>query len=778
MILFDAHVYLCYVLIVSSRTAWGLRSTKRLTATFQGRAGSLTEVHSYDVPNVQSLIWEIHVEYLNQQFLIGDGNLPTHPDPVAPGSIFVVGAQFGESSFTSRVRTSHSASMATKWLSSTLLNCKMASGLSETRAVFVTAGSQSRVGSHTFAMSHDTPSPSSFTYHSSFTNILRPGMRIHTVSGDNFGMFGLTMEARTLGTSGEGTFWNSDTSLAAKMASGHAYNVKSPTFHLTAGEQVGSISQGLSYDLASVSSARPANAPALIMTTLLELSGVNVGAASTSQRASLGHSACDITNWESDSSLFVKTMSGVGNWKDAVITIAADSATRSYTLSYDVPRQTSLDHNNPAAVSFPLLVFASNFGKADYTSRAMIGGTAVRSSQWASDTIIAAKPASGLMFTHFEASMVLTVGVWCPKYVDEFGLVYNYVEDCKITDVQYSTASRAFSYDSPAPLGLKMLGMELAIAKASTAARGDSVSIVGSNFARQDYSDMMRLGSTQTEISTWKSDTSLLARFSTGLQGSHQVILTAGHEGSMSSAFSYLGPAILMPFAPLPDTFRSNAPGTGATVVYLNGVLMGHSSYTIKARISYTTCGASTWNSDTSITCMTNQGGGGGPVVQLTAGENVNSATEFWSYDGPHPYEIFGVDDPNLAKSVVTIKGSNYQDVDITQKIRFGPTNCEFSKWFATTSITCKRPSGPASAAARDSVVVTVTRQYKTLTTAFSYDLHSVQSAIRGNTPATGACHFGATRTHAHTHIIIHTHTHAHTRTHARTHTHALHSDP
>jgi len=222
------------------------------------------------------------------------------------------------------------------------------------------------------------------------------------------------------------------------------------------------------------------------------------------------------------------------------------------------------------------------------------------------------------------------------------------------------------------------------------------------------------------------------------MQKSCQIIVTAGHEGTVTAAFTYLRPAILMPFEPLPTTFLSNFPGTGAAVVYLHGGLMGHTSYSVKTRISYTGCGTSTWTSDSSLSCRSSQGGGGGLLIQVTAGVNTNSATDFLSYDGPHPYEIYGADELSEAKSVVTIKGSNYQDNDISQKIRFGPTSCEFSRWQATTAITCKRPSGPASSAARDSVVVTVSRQHKTLSTLFSYDLHSVQAAIQGNIPATG----------------------------------------
>jgi len=347
-------------------------------------------------------------------------NLPSYP----PGSIFMTGSNFGVESSTSRVRAEHSAAMATKWLSSTLLNCKMSAGLAGSKSALVTAGAQMAVGSVSFAMSYNRASLYSFTYYNSLTNVLRPGARIHTVSGNNFGSVQVTLETR-LSTDAENSRWTSDTSLSVKLSSGHAYQRKTPTFHVTAGIQVESFSKALSYDRASVSGLSPSNLQAVSFLTLIALSGINVGAAATSTRASAGHSACSVTHWDSTSSLLIKLASGIGNWKEAFfITIASTSDTISYAFSYDAPSQSSFTvANGPAAAIYQPLIFASNLGKADYSPRSSIGGSATRTTDWTSDTAMRVTPASGLMPTHFEASIVLTVGVWCPTYVDQKGLV-------------------------------------------------------------------------------------------------------------------------------------------------------------------------------------------------------------------------------------------------------------------------------------------------------------------------------------------------------------------
>ena len=731
----------------SSRTAQGLHTTNRLIATFQTRVGSLTEVHSYDRASARGPTWEITVEYLNAKFVIGDPNLVTRAESTS-GSIFMVGSQFGYQSFTTRVRTHNSAVMATKWLSSTLLNCKMSSAVGASKNLLVTAGGQMQVGSVSFAMSYDVVSLRSFTYHSSLTNALFPGGRIHTVSGSNFGNVGMSLGAR-FSTAGENSRWTSDTSLATKVAPFHSHVGKITPVVITAGEQVGSQTKVMSYDGASVSTSHSTNVKAVKSLPLIALSGINTGAAATSTRASLGHSACTVSDWVSSSSLLTKPSDGISNWKAIVISIAVLSATRSYAVTYDTPEQSTFKPSNGAtAVLSSTLLFASNLGKSDYTPRLSIGGSAVQATAWRSDTTMVIKPNKGIMPTKFQAGVAVTVAVYCPKYVDEFGLVFNYVSDCKVTDVQVATRSRAFSYDISSVSSTARTSFEVAVQRASLASRADLMSTAGTNFATEAYTNRIRLGGTAVQASFWISDSAMSARFSDGLRGSRHVILTVGSAGTTSRLFTYFAPAIMMPFEDGVDlsynhsyhqSYKSNGPGTGAAILYVHGALMGHAAYSQMAKISYSSVGASRWTSDSSISCLSGQGGGGGPMIVLTSGESLRSSSEVWSYDAPLVSMIIDSSVPGpLNDRIVTLSGSNYANIDLTQQGRFGPSSCELSKWIATTSLTCKRPKGPPSAIERDSIVVTVIRQYNTFTLTFSFDTHSVQGALLGNSPATG----------------------------------------
>jgi hypothetical protein len=130
------------------------------------------------------------------------------------------------------------------------------------------------------------------------------------------------------------------------------------------------------------------------------------------------------------------------------------------------------------------------------------------------------------MQTLFEAVFVVTVGVSCPKYVDEYGLVLKYVIDCMITDEQVGTTTRTFSYNIASIKAVQGPNFQLAIERAALDSRGDSLSIRGTKFGRQEYFDKIRLGSIGAEASRWTSDSSLSIRFGDGLQGPRQVVVT------------------------------------------------------------------------------------------------------------------------------------------------------------------------------------------------------------------------------------------------------------
>ena len=154
-------------------------------------------------------------------------------------------------------------------------------------------------------------------------------------------------------------------------------------------------------------------------------------------------------------------------------------------------------------------------------------------------------PASGIMPTHFEAVMVLTVGIMCPTYVDQYGLLLNYVTDCKISEVQVGSATKTFSYNLPSVMLAPRPDLATSVRHAGLDSRGDSISIRGLNFGAQGYSNKVMSGGTVAPASRWISDSSLNIRFGDGLQGSRLVVVTVGSQGTTTNIFTYFSPAIM-----------------------------------------------------------------------------------------------------------------------------------------------------------------------------------------------------------------------------------------
>ena len=114
---------------------------------------------------------------------------------------------------------------------------------------------------------------------------------------------------------------------------------------------------------------------------VLTLVGSNLGTSDYSGRLRIGETACESSEWTSDSSLQCKASAGVVSSLSGTMTVSQESSVLSQAISYDGARlSTSVGTNAPTTGSVVLTLVGSNFGTSDYSGRLPVGDTACESS--------------------------------------------------------------------------------------------------------------------------------------------------------------------------------------------------------------------------------------------------------------------------------------------------------------------------------------------------------------------------------------------------------------
>lgn len=137
-----------------------------------------------------------------------------------------------------------------------------------------------------------------------------------TVHGTNMGLVMYTARAHMGGSRCEATDWESETSLRCLMGHG-AKGTRRVV--MTLGERAGSASSGWSVDLLSVSSIRRINR-AGTGSSSLTVHGANMGMIRHTVNTRVGHSGCESTDWESETSMRCRVHHGRGGTRRVMMT--------------------------------------------------------------------------------------------------------------------------------------------------------------------------------------------------------------------------------------------------------------------------------------------------------------------------------------------------------------------------------------------------------------------------------------------------------------------------
>jgi len=317
-----------------------------------------------------------------------------------------------------------------------------------------------------------------------------------------------------------------------------------------------------------------------------------------------------------------------------------------------------------------------------------MGNTAAEWTVWVSDTSVLLKLARG--YAH-SRSLTLTAGI------------------------RVGTLSEAASYDIPS---VSSVALEQLFPPDD-----NRVFVSGTSFARNDYSPTVRVGGSATESTVWASDSSLKLKVAQGVGRTHTIAVTGSlNIATLTEAFSYFPPSIqfVIP-GNLPP--RSLADTPFVSVIRAN---FATTSYSPTARFGHTRAESTIWESDTSISANIPSGASRTLTVAVTAGLQIGSTTESWSYNIP-TLRVANTFTNSLTSGQVstTISGANFAINSVSLRMREGGTACEATDWVSETSVMSKYAQGVSMT---HTVAITAAIVVGSLTEAVSYDAPSVSS--------------------------------------------------
>jgi hypothetical protein len=262
------------------------------------------------------------------------------------------------------------------------------------------------------------------------------------------------------------------------------------------------------------------------------------------------------------------------------------------------------------------------------------------------------------------------------------------------------------------------------------------VTTFGRHFGAIDYSDVVRIGLSNTNWMIYFSDTSLRTRSVPGVGNRLAVALSVQSQHStFSSVFSYIRPQVS-------SLLITNFPATGCVSVTASGNYFGTHGSTPSASLLSTAGLTTFWVSDTLIGFKVPSGAGVGRTFVLSVGLQLGSLTRCISYDNPAISTLTIPFRATSASFSVTVMGASYTSFVGSSRARFGSfqmassTGFSALQWLSDSSVITKIPHGSSL---NLGLFVSIRLQQSSLSRSFSFDSLSVISAVQQNSPASGS---------------------------------------
>jgi len=561
--------------------------------------------------------------------------------PLSGGaSLTLTGKNFGAVDISATVLIGGTSCSTIAWVSGSLLLCQVAPGFGPQVAAGVIVGGNYGAGNNAF--SYNAPVVTQINPLNGPTS--QGG--VITIFGTSFGVTDGTSTAKVGSTNCASSFWLTNTAMRCTLPNGSGSS-RGVIVSVTGNPQ--ELPVAFSYDAPVVTYGMTAknNGPTTFSFSVT-LTGVNFATSNRSPTMLFGGRVCMTTSWQSVTTALCWSDSGAGYAK-AQITVDGLQSSGPAQFTYDGPIVTALVLSNSATSSGGVLTIGgSNFGSLDFSATVRVGDSVCRSQNWLSQTSVVCRLPPGV-------GARLSIQVSVSEIV--------------------GTGFGAFSFDAPI----------ITNANAPNApSTGSAVAtIYGMNFGGTEYSSTAGLGVSACVATVWGSETSVTCKASAGLLQTNVNLSIGGNVGSLSATFTYDAPSITRLHVP-------NIPTTSGATITLIGTNFGPSApATARASIGGTLCTTTTWNSATSMVCVTRVGSG----LQKTTSIDfvVVGGTMFlgFSYDAPVVTASAPANIPTTAGLTLTLFGTNFGNQDFTLTGALGGSNCVRSRWLAVTALSC-----------------------------------------------------------------------------------------
>jgi hypothetical protein len=719
---------------ITCQVVRGTSGTHSVSMTVGEMGGSLSEAYSVDVASGL-----IAARGTNQQVK-------------ASAPLLIIGAGLGVTMFTDKARVGDTECEATAWTSVSSLACGIAPSVPGSQMVRVTMGQS--VESLYNAFTVDAVAILSVE------GLLPYEEHITLTAATDLLLRAFTMQAKLGSSCCSTTIWQSQSSLTCRTSSAVG---KSKSFVVTAGQKLGSVTQAVSMQSAVVRISLSNSAPSA---TSVTVHGNAFGLCSNSVASSIGNTAHERSVWTSETSIFSNVASGSGTSYRLMITAGVQASSATEIISYDGPRLLSV--SNYGVHPQDILMVGADLSGIDTTLAARVGQTAVHTTRWTSDSAITcsiekrfgasmsvsvtagATHGSRTESFSFESTTLRAIGnsavagkstltlsgdsfskhrAYSPSMRLGFSVceaaMWSSTTSVKCMSAQghrsshrvvvttgmiAASSTSIISYSSPTVLDISSANVGWLVPHAVVA--------FGSNLGQ---SMALSAGQSQSEFSSWISETAVVSMCARGTGSSHSLVLTTGMLlGSISDIWS-------IDAGQVSAVAQTNSVSHGKTFVQMAGTanLWDASS---RARLGSTQCESSSWYSSSSILCTAPAGIGLALILSVTTDSQVYTISASATYDASSLTAGGPTNAPTASQHTLTLTGSNMMSWSLSPKVKIGHTASPASIWTSFSSILGMTPPGGLTSP-HYAIVISIAQNQDTRSGAFTYDVPAISGA-------------------------------------------------